>query len=92
MEAFNENIIAKFELDYLYIQLPKLAIFYHLPRIHKNLDNPPGRPIISGIGSLTSDLSECVDFYLQKYESQAPSYIRDSALRHITAAPNLCIS
>ncbi|CAH2301946.1 Hypothetical predicted protein, partial [Pelobates cultripes] len=40
--------------------------FYYLPKIHKRLENPPGRPIISGIGSLTSNISQYVDFFLQQ--------------------------
>lgn len=41
-------------------------------RIHKNKNNPPGRPIISGNGSLTENVSRYIDEYLR------PSYITDT--------------
>ncbi|CAH2299139.1 Hypothetical predicted protein, partial [Pelobates cultripes] len=59
------GILSKRESDHILCKHPKLAVFYHLPKIHKSLINPPGRPIISGLGSLTSNLSEYVDQFLQ---------------------------
>lgn len=55
-----------------------MAFFYHLPKVHKDLSNPPGRPIISGINSCTSQLSQYLDIYLQDYVKELPSYLRDS--------------
>lgn len=40
--------------------------------MHKCTKNPPGRPIIAGIGSLTSNLSQYIDKHLQKF------YLRDT--------------
>ena len=34
--------------------------FYHLPKIHKTLVNPPGRPIVSGSGGPTENISKLV--------------------------------
>lgn len=46
--------------------------------MHKSLTNPPGRPIISGIQSSTSQLSQYLDIYLQDYVRTLPSYLKDS--------------
>ena len=38
--------------------------FYLLPKIHKGKLPPPGRPIISAIGSPTEKISQFLDFFL----------------------------
>ena len=50
--------------------------FYHL--IHKTLSNPPGRPIVSGSGGPTENISKLVDHWLQKSVSNLPSYVKDT--------------
>ena len=52
--------------------------FYHLPKIHKTLSNPPGRPIVSGSGGPTEKLSKLVDHWLQDTVKSLPSYVKDS--------------
>lgn len=51
---------------------------YHIPKIHKNATNPPGRSIISGIDSLTSPMGSYIDHFFQELIVQLPSYVRDS--------------
>ena len=53
-------------------------IFYHLPKVHKTLQNPPGRPIVSGTNGPTEKLSRIIDHWLQDSVTQLPSYIKDS--------------
>ena len=53
-------------------------IYHHLPKIHKSLTDPPGRPIISGINGPTEKLSKLIDYWLQNYVSVLPSYIKDT--------------
>ncbi|XP_033121407.1 uncharacterized protein LOC117120505 [Anneissia japonica] len=55
---------------------PKPGTFYLLPKIHKQ-DNP-GRPIISGIGTLTEGISKYVDRILRPFATSANSYIKDT--------------
>ena len=40
--------------------------------------NPPGRPIVSGIGTLTEYVSAFVDRELQPLLANIPSYIKDT--------------
>ena len=54
----------------------RTARFYLLPKIHKP-DNP-GRPIISGNGSPTENISLFVDSFLKPLMPQIPSYIHDT--------------
>ena len=56
----------------------KISVFYHLPKVHKNKHNPPGRPIISGCGGPTEKLSKLVDHWLQPLVPDQPSYVKDS--------------
>ncbi|CAM4669770.1 unnamed protein product [Caretta caretta] len=55
---------------------PRPGIFCLLPKIHK--PGNPGRPIISGIGTLTAGLSGYVDSLLRLYATSTPSYLRDT--------------
>ena len=54
----------------------KPARFYLLPKIHK--PGNPGRPILSGNGSPTENISLYVDHYIKPLVSLAPSYIHDT--------------
>ena len=54
----------------------RTPIFYMLPKIHK--PNNPGRPIISGCGSPTVNISKFLDHSLRPIVELSPSYIRDT--------------
>ena len=71
---WNGNIT---EDQYLYIS-PRRPVFYILPKIHKNILPPPGRPAVSGCGSATEKLSRFVDYYLRPLVVRIPSYIQDT--------------
>eukprot|EP00745_Piridium_sociabile_P005366 TRINITY_DN13285_c0_g1_i1.p1 TRINITY_DN13285_c0_g1~~TRINITY_DN13285_c0_g1_i1.p1 ORF type:complete len:744 (-),score=124.94 TRINITY_DN13285_c0_g1_i1:151-2382(-) len=51
---------------------------YTLPKIHKTLVDPPGRPIVSGVNGPTEKLSKLVDSWLQPSVRKVPSYIQDT--------------
>ena len=57
----------------------RTAQFYMLPKIHKNRQHPPGRPIVSGNGCPTERISKFVDFFLQPGVKSIRSYIRDTS-------------
>ncbi|XP_053391643.1 uncharacterized protein LOC128554386 [Mercenaria mercenaria] len=57
--------------------------FYILPKIHKTFDPDlplgyPGRPIISGCGDLTENMSAYVDTIFKPYMESLPSYVKDT--------------
>ncbi len=76
--AKNEEWISQKEHDSLFCNSPRIPSFYMLPKVHKNLENPPGRPIISGNGSITEPASQFVDFFIKPFVSELPSFIQDS--------------
>ena len=51
-----------------------------LPKIHKNISPPPGRPIISGNGSPTERIFHFVDFFLKDISKLGKSYVKDTTL------------
>ncbi len=69
---FQVGELTKKEFDFLKIEYPIIPTFYTLPKIHKSLENPPGRPIVSRIGSLTSSISQYVDFFIRPLAEKAP--------------------
>ena len=64
--------------EYLYIKNPCTALFYLLPKIHKGITPPPGRPILSANDCPTERISEFVDFFLRPLVEKLRSYIRDT--------------
>ena len=57
---------------------PKFARSYLLPKIHRGLNNVPGRPVISNCGYYTENISAFLDFHLQPLAQAVKSYIKDT--------------
>lgn len=74
-KGFAELILDKKERFYLVPLAPQIPIIY-LPKVHKNVTHPPGRPIISGIDSVTSRIERYIDFYLQPLVRTMSSYLK----------------
>ena len=55
---------------------PRIPIFYTLTKIHKL--TPVGRPIISGCGSPTEQISAFVDRLIQPIAQKQDSYLKDT--------------
>ena len=64
--------------NYLLPHRSRPAQFYILPKIHKNKDNPPGRPIVSATSHPTEHISQFVDAHLNPLVPKLPSYIKDT--------------
>ena len=64
--------------NYLLPRRSRPARFYILPKIHKNKDNPPGRPIVSATSHSTEHISQFVDAHLDPLVPKLPSYIKDT--------------
>ena len=57
---------------------PRTANLYLLPKIHKGIRPPPGRPIVSANGCPTEKISALVDIILRPYLTKTKSYLRDT--------------
>ena len=77
-EMTESNEIDRSCADFLSNPKYRTSQFYMLPKIHKRLDNPPGRPIVSGNGCPTERISQFVDFFLKPIVQDIRSYIKDT--------------
>lgn len=72
------NWTPKEEHAFLLCQHPRFPALYMLPKVHKNLENPLGRSIISGNDTITEPVSKFVDYFIKPFVAKLPSYIQDS--------------
>uniref|UniRef100_A0A8D0D3F2 Uncharacterized protein n=1 Tax=Sander lucioperca TaxID=283035 RepID=A0A8D0D3F2_SANLU len=81
---FNNGEFDKNGFEFLKVEHPVIPVVYTLPKIHKGLDIPlKGRPIVSGIGSLTENISAYVDYFI-KSEHNNDNYQATKILsRHV---------
>nr|XP_060609685.1 uncharacterized protein LOC132761116 [Anolis sagrei ordinatus]XP_060609686.1 uncharacterized protein LOC132761116 [Anolis sagrei ordinatus]XP_060610145.1 uncharacterized protein LOC132761359 [Anolis sagrei ordinatus]XP_060610146.1 uncharacterized protein LOC132761359 [Anolis sagrei ordinatus]XP_060610703.1 uncharacterized protein LOC132761651 [Anolis sagrei ordinatus]XP_060610704.1 uncharacterized protein LOC132761651 [Anolis sagrei ordinatus]XP_060615565.1 uncharacterized protein LOC13276 len=78
MEGLSLGYISEDVYKYLHTPWPRTPVLYILPKIHKNIRPVPGRPIISGSGSILEPLAKFVDHHLQPFVKQTSSYVRDT--------------
>ncbi|XP_073530808.1 uncharacterized protein [Phyllobates terribilis] len=90
LKAFSMGTINKQEREFMIVRKPSIPTFYILPKVHKNLECPPGRPIVSGIGSICEKACIYIDFFLQPLVTSLPSYLRDSS-HLIRTLTSLCL-
>ena len=60
------------------VKVPKFARFYLLPKIHKWLDDVPGRPVFSNCGYYTENISSFLEYHLYPLAHKVKSYIKDT--------------
>ena len=80
-EAFNKEIITKEEMEAMDPTEKKPAKFYQMFKVHKKHEvnkAPPERPVISGSGSYTENISLYVEHHLKEHANKHPSYLQDS--------------
>ena len=78
-EMFNNKGISKKCKEYLLNYEIRPARFYTLPKIHKGIYPPPGRPIISGNGCPTERISQFVDIFIKYISCKGKSFIKDTS-------------
>lgn len=74
----DHKLLSRHEAKYLVPAASKIPVIYYLPKIHKNSSNPPGRPIVSGIESLTFRLGEYIDLHLQPLVKSTQAFLKDT--------------
>lgn len=78
-DGYKKGITNEKELDFLIPLAPRTPIIYYIPKVHKNPSQPPGRPIVSGIDSLTSRVGKFVDHFLQPVVTKTPAFLKNYA-------------
>ncbi|CAJ0925197.1 unnamed protein product [Ranitomeya imitator] len=74
-EALLTQIIDKKTKDFLTNEFPIIPVFYVLPKIHKNLEKPPGRPIVASTDSILSPLSILLEKVLTPLIKRTPAFL-----------------
>ncbi len=57
---------------------PRTPHIYFLPKIHKGVLPPPGRPVVSANGCPTEKISAFVDSFLKPMVPEIDSYVKDT--------------
>lgn len=78
-KALLNQVLTKNLYQFLHSKHSVVPHFYHIPKVHKDMEKPPGRPIIAGMDSLTRNLGSYSDHFLQDLVISLPSYIKDSS-------------
>ncbi|XP_040292328.1 oocyte zinc finger protein XlCOF22-like [Bufo bufo] len=76
--ALGAGVIDEGLVDFLTVTHPVTPVIYVLPKIHKSLIDPPGRPIVSGSDSIFSHISIFLDKVLHGFACGGSSYIQDT--------------
>ena len=76
--GYRKGVLTSREKKYLVPSSNRTPTIYTLPKIHKDTLNPPGRPIVNGIGSITSRLGEYLDVFLQQSVVNTKAYLKDT--------------
>lgn len=74
----DKGLLNKKESKYLQPNICRVPVIYTVPKVHKNSDKPPGRPIVNGINSVCARMGEYIDGFLQPVVKKTKSYLRDT--------------
>ena len=101
VNLFVNNVLQRGQITqktstYLTTDIDRTQQFYLLPKIHKDMNNLPGRPIVSGSGGPTEKISKFVDHFIGPLVPLSRSYIRDSThminiLKDFQTIPNMLL-
>ncbi|CAJ0968453.1 unnamed protein product, partial [Ranitomeya imitator] len=72
------GVLDKKTCNFLTNNNPITTVFYTLPKIHKNLENPPGRPIVASTDSILSPLAIYLEKILTPLIKQTQSLLLDT--------------
>uniref|UniRef100_A0A8C5PJT7 Reverse transcriptase domain-containing protein n=1 Tax=Leptobrachium leishanense TaxID=445787 RepID=A0A8C5PJT7_9ANUR len=77
--ALDRKLIDAQMKEFLIVEYPRVPILYTLPKVHKDGQRPPGRPIVSAVGGLLEPLGQLIDRALKVPVMQLPYCLRDSS-------------
>ena len=78
-EAENNDIISKQEREAMDPTACNAGKFYLNFKVHKPHEKiPPGRPIVSQCGSVTSNIGKFIEYHINEAATQHPSYLQDT--------------
>ncbi|XP_068114979.1 uncharacterized protein [Hyperolius riggenbachi] len=77
-DAVEEGVLDEKEESFLRVGTYRIPVFYLIPKIHKSLNRPPGRPIVSAIDGPTESLAIWIDQKIKRLVASLPSYVQDS--------------
>lgn len=92
-----ENVLSQKMAEKLFPTKPSKPNWYFIPKIHKTLKDPPGRPIVAGRGSVSEPLSQYLDWFLRPLLKSVPSFLLDTTtclrnLERVTVRPGLSLA
>lgn len=76
--GLKKSILDKKEAKYLIPEACRTPIIYALPKVHKDKKDPPFRPIVNSIESMTARIGQYIDRYLQPAVQKTRAYLKDS--------------
>lgn len=76
--GYRSRVLTMKEKKYFAPSCTSIPIIYTIPKIHKDPLNPPARPIVNGIQSVTSWMGQHLDCFLQKSVIGTKAYLRDT--------------
>ncbi|CAJ0947764.1 unnamed protein product [Ranitomeya imitator] len=73
-----QGILDSKTIEFLTKSNPVIPVFYILPKVHKSMQNLPGRPIVASTESVLSPLSIFLEKILTPLISNTPSFLLDT--------------
>lgn len=77
-DAKETGLLTKHEFDHLSVNEYNIPTFYCIPKVHKSLENPPGRPIVSAINGPLDRVGSYLDLLLKDVVYELKSYVQDT--------------
>ncbi|CAJ0922348.1 unnamed protein product [Ranitomeya imitator] len=77
-KALTSHIIDRKTKEFLTKEYPIIPVFYVLPKIHKNMTKPPGRPIVASTDSILSPLSILLEKVLTPLVKDTQAFLLDT--------------
>lgn len=70
------GLVSKQTWEFINNKFAKILAFYAIPKIHKSISVPPGRPIISGNQSILENGSKWINTFLRPFVTSLPFHVR----------------